>query len=215
MGDRRFIKTLLIGVLLAVGSLFAAIWAAGWITDYAYRSQQVWIQYDWVAIMLRIFASLLAVWIGFLLFVPVSALFIGFFLDDIVDAVEERYYPDNRGGPHLGFLTSLWLGAKFAAVVIVVNILLLPIYVLTFWVPFVPMAVFWVVNAYLLAWGLHDLIAPRHMSPVDARAHRRRLRVELLFVGLIVAALFTIPIINIAAPVIGAAMMVHIFHARA
>jgi uncharacterized protein involved in cysteine biosynthesis len=44
---------------------------------------------------------------------------------------------------------------------------------------------------------------------------RRTHRLTVLAAGVIIAGLFTLPVVNLAAPVIGTAAMVHVFHGLA
>src|SRR3546814_6859397 len=53
---------------------------------------------------------------------------IGLFLDDIADAVERRWYPQEAPGRALAFGPALWGSLRFLGVVLLVNLLLLPVY---------------------------------------------------------------------------------------
>lgn len=207
LGEPVFLKVLAGGLVLAVVSWALSVWAAGAFVDTLYQSDRAWVN-----MLVKVAAGLLALWLGFLVFVPLSALFIGLFLDPVVDAVEARFYPDRRAGPPLGVWASLGLGLRLGLVMIVVNALALPLYLLVLWVPGLPVLLFWVLNAYLLGWGFYDLVAPRHLSAAAARGRRRAMRPQLFVAGLLVTLLFTVPLVNLAAPIIGAALMVHIFH---
>lgn len=205
--DPVFLKVLAGGVVLAVLSLFAAAWGAGALADSYLHSDRAWLD-----VLLQIAAGLAVLWLGFLSFAPLSAVFIGVFIDPVVDAVESRWYPDRKSRP-LGYFTALWLGTRLGLLVIVANILALPVFILALVIPGLPFLLFWLLNAYLLSWGLYDLVAPRHFAPDEMKRHRRAIRGPLMLTGIMVAFLFSIPFVNLAAPILGAAMMVHIFHA--
>jgi uncharacterized protein involved in cysteine biosynthesis len=206
--EPAFFKVLIMGLLLTALALIAATVAAGWAAPLAYESD-----WGWVNTLLQWAVHLVTVWLAFILFVPLSAVFVGLFLDSVVDTVEERYYPHRRAGPPLGVVKAGWLGLRLAAAVLVFNVAVLPLYVLTLWIPFAAVVIFYGVNAYLLGWGFYDLIATRHMEARDAARHRRTIRSELLLSGLLVTFLFTVPVVNLVAPILGAAFVVHIFHA--
>lgn len=207
LGDSVFLKVLAGGMLLAVLSLFAAGWGAGALADSYLHSDRAWLD-----MLFQIAAGLAVLWLGFLFFAPLSAVFVGIFIDPVVDAVESRWYPDRRSRP-LGFLTALWLGVRLGLIVIVANILALPVFILALVVPGLPFLLFWLLNAYLLSWGLYDLVAPRHLDPAEVKRHRRAIRGTLMLTGIMVAFLFSIPFVNLVAPIFGASVMVHIFHA--
>lgn len=206
--EPAFFKVLIIGLVLTALALIAATAAAGWVTPLVWESE-----WSWLNTLIEWAVGLAAIWLGFILFVPLSALFVGLFLDSVVDAVEARYYPHRRAGPPLGVVKAGWLGLRLAAAVLVFNVAALPLYLLTFWIPFAAIAIFYGINAYLLGWGFYDLIATRHMEARDAARHRRTIRTDLLLSGLLITFLFTVPVLNLGAPILGAAFFVHIFHA--
>jgi uncharacterized protein involved in cysteine biosynthesis len=206
--EPAFFKVLVIGLLLTALALLAATVAAGYVSPLVYESD-----WNWLNTLIQWAVQLAAVWLSFILFVPLSAVFVSIFLDSVVDAVEARFYPHRLAGPPLGLVKAGWLGLRLGAVVLVANVAALPLYLLTFWIPFVAVAIFYGINAYLLGWGFYDLIATRHMETRDAARHRRTIRTELLLTGLLITLLFSIPVINLAAPILGAAFFVHIFHA--
>lgn len=114
----------------------------------------------------------------------------------------------------LAGLATLWLGAKLGVIVLIANIVVAPLYILTIWIPFFAIGLFYILNAYLLGWGFYDLVATRHMSGARYRDFRKSLRGELLLFGLLITALYFVPLLNLALPVLGTAMMVHIVHAK-
>lgn len=205
--DPVFLKVLAGGVVLAVISLLLAAWGAGAATNAWFHSS-----HDWLELLLQIAAGLAVLWLGFLVFAPLSAIFIGIFSDAIVDAVERRYYPTRQSKP-LGLATATGLGIRLGLIVIAANIAALPIFILALVVPGLPFLLFWLLNAYLLSWGLYDLVAPRHLPAAESKRHRRAIRGQLFITGIMVAVLFTVPIVNLVAPIFGTAMMVHVFHA--
>lgn len=205
--DPVFLKVLAGGIVLAVISLLLAAWGAGALTDAYFQSP-----HQWLDLLLQIAAGLAVLWLGFFVFAPLSAVFIGIFSDAVVDAVERRYYPARQSKP-LGFATATWLGIRLGLIVIVANLLALPVFIVALVIPGLPFLLFWLLNAYLLSWGLYELVAPRHLAPAEVKRHRRAIRVPLFVTGVMVAMLFSIPIVNLVAPIFGAAMMVHVFHA--
>ncbi|HSO43189.1 MAG TPA: EI24 domain-containing protein, partial [Rhodospirillales bacterium] len=57
-----------------------------------------------------------------------------------------------------------------------------------------------------------EVVAARRMSAPAAREIRRKHMRRLFLAGLVVAFLLTVPIVNLLAPIVGTAAMVHIFH---
>lgn len=134
----------------------------------------------------------------------------GIFLDDAAEAVEQRYYPADPPGTPPPFWPGIWSSVKFAALVMVINLLLMPIYLLG--LAFPPLlAVIFLVNALLLGREYFELVAFRHLSFGAAFQARRVNSTQVWLGGAALALGFTVPFLNLIVPVVGVAMMMHIF----
>lgn len=71
--------------------------------------------------------------------------------------------------------------------------------------------VFCLVNGYLLGREYFDMVALRHMSWEAARKLREANKGYVWRAGALVAFLFTLPFVNLVAPVFGIAVMTHTF----
>jgi len=91
-----------------------------------------------------------------------------------------------------------------------VTMLALPLYLLTFLFPPLKLFVFYLVNGYLLGREYFELVAMRHHDAADRRRLRRAMRGERVAAGLGIAVLFSIPLANLAAPLVATAAMVHL-----
>ena len=109
-------------------------------------------------------------------------------------------------------LSALAHGARFAALATALNLLLLPLYVALLFVPPLAPVAFLLVNGYLVGREYFDMVASRHLEPAAASALRKTYRGRVYGTGLVLAFLFTVPIVNLFAPMLGAAAMVHLFH---
>jgi uncharacterized protein involved in cysteine biosynthesis len=85
--------------------------------------------------------------------------------------------------------------------------------VILVFLPFAPIFpfVFYGVNGYLLGREYFELVAMRRAPSAEASALRRRHRLQAFATGLVIAALLTVPFINLLAPLLGTAAMVHVF----
>ncbi|MBL6932506.1 MAG: EI24 domain-containing protein [Rhodospirillales bacterium] len=177
---------ILIGFLLANTALFSI----GWLETAI----------DWLGGL----ATGVLTW---LLFPAAISAVIGLFLEDIASAVEDRHYPDL--GPALGsdFSDTVLTTVRFLAIMLSLNILMLPFLLTGPLFPFV----FYSVNGYLLSREYFELVALRRMGRADARALRKRYAMKLFMTGVIIAFLLTVPIVNLLAPIIATGMMVHLF----
>ena len=152
-------------------------------------------------------AVFIALGAGWLLFRAIAMAVVGLFSDIIVEAVELASYPDAHARACVtpfgeGLRTALWSLAR----AIGGNILALPLYFVLLPTGVGAVAVFLILNAYLLGRDLADLVEQRHrdMAPFS-RGERWRL-------GLVFALLFLAPVINLFAPVWSIAAAVHLFH---
>lgn len=149
-------------------------------------------------------ASVLA-WFLFPGIMPVA---ISFFDDRIAGAIERQDYPAIKQPAQSHFWHELLHDVKFALVAVLLNILVLPLYLL----PVVNLFLFYLLNGYLLGREFFIMAARRHIPVQDADAMRRRHGRIILTAGIFLAFMATIPVINLFAPFWGVAVMVHLFH---
>jgi len=158
-----------------------------------------------------IFGGITAIVIAWLLFPTLASFFITLFLEDIVEAVESRYYHDTLlekiNNPSAMFIISL----RFTAIALLLNILAIPYYFFTIWFPPMGIFVFYCLNGYLLGREYFELVALRHIKMEDIPSIRQAHRLKLFLFGSVTTFLFTIPIINFLAPILGVTGMTHFF----
>ncbi len=161
--------------------------------------------------VLGIFGVLLFAALFWLGFVVVAQNVAGLFLDRVVDAVEARHYP---GLPPVGqsFRQALAAGFNLTAMVIGVNLLALPVYLVLTFVPPANLVLFYLVNGYLFGREYFETVAFRREQGAAAAAHWRAGRPRFVLAGAIIAGLMSIPVFNLVAPIVGAAFMAHLLH---
>jgi CysZ protein len=211
--DRAFLKVFLLGMLTTVGAIMLSYLISNELMKAMplYSSDWEWWQ-DLVNEMTGFIFNTAFIFFTFLFFAPISTIFIAIFLDDIIDCVEDRYYPENKAGKRLGVSHLAFLALRIMFFIIVLNILMLPFYVLLFWIPFVPLVLFYILNGYLLGWGYYEMVAVRHLGIKEAGVHRKSIRGVILTAGLIMTFLFMVPIVQFTVPILGAALICHLFH---
>jgi uncharacterized protein involved in cysteine biosynthesis len=143
------------------------------------------------------------------LFPAVISAFIGLHVEGIARAVEARHYPDlppARGEP---LASSILTALRFSAMLIALNLIALVFLVVPPLFPFV----FLGLNGYLLGREYFELVAHRRLRPEEARLLGKAHRVRRFAFGVVIAALLAVPGVNLLAPVIATAAMVHLFEA--
>ena len=159
---------------------------------------------DWIATGL---GGLGAVFLTWLLFPGAVLAAQGLLLDDAAEAVERKYYPHVAAkAPSLR--QTLNAAMRLALMTVLLNLLALPFYI--FFPPATPF-IYYGLNGYLLGREYFELVALRQMGLDEARAMRQQHGLDLFMAGIVIAVLFSIPIIGWFMPAIAAALMVHVF----
>jgi uncharacterized protein involved in cysteine biosynthesis len=144
---------------------------------------------------------------GAVLLVPaVTAVVASFFADEIAGLVERSHYPADPPG----VTVPLWLaaieGTKAALLAVAVYLCALPFFLLAG----AGAVVFFFATAWLLSREYFELAAMRFRPAAQAKALRRKHQAAVLTAGLFIAAFVSIPILNLATPLFGVALMVHL-----
>lgn len=150
-----------------------------------------------------------------LLFPAIAIGIIGLFSDEVVAAVEARHYPAEaaRAKPP-GWGEAIRIGLASAGRLILYNLIALPFYLLLLLTAIGPIALFMIVNALALGRDLDEMVAVRHLDPARRKARLAATRGGRALTGLVAAGLFMVPLLNLLAPVLGAALATHRFHGR-
>lgn len=202
---KTILLTLVVFLLLGAGLWFATRWLV--------IDQLGW---DETSGNLAAISGFLAMLLfGWVLFRAIAVAVIWLFGDDIVIAVERRHYPEALAtAQHVPVARSLALGLRSAWRALLVNILLIPAYVLLLVTGFGTPLLFYAANGWLLGADLDEMVAARHLSNPEMKQWARDTRWTRWDLGLIIAALLSVPLVNLIAPVLGAAMATHQFHRR-
>lgn len=147
-----------------------------------------------------------AIVVAWFLFPSVAAAVAGIFADEVIDAVEARHYPQLPPGKPVPVMAAVMDGLKLAAIAVVANILALP-FLLVF--P-IYVLITWGVNGWLLGREYFEMVAFRRMDRATAHELHKRHNRTFTIAGVMIAVCLTIPFVNLVAPVLGAAFMVHI-----
>ena len=196
--------TILLFLLFGVAAYFGLVWLFAWL--------------DWAGggFAAATAAAIIAIITGLLLFRIVAIFVLNIFSDDIVDAVERRYYPQRaETAKPPGYAVGIKMGLASTGRALGYNILAAPLYVVLLVTGIgVPIA-FFVVNGLLLGRDLQDMVAARHVTGHRNLAAEWSLpKVQRFVLGLIAALLLAIPFVNFLAPVLAAAMATHLVHGR-
>jgi len=195
--------------------LFAGLGFGLWIAmDRLAGLASEWMGFGSDAGVLADLATLLLFVFGWwLLFRAVAVAVIGIFADEVVAAVEAKHYPQAHAAARdVPLRRSIAMGVGSAARAIGFNLLLAPLYLMLLITGVGTALAFFAVNAWLLGRDLGDMVAARHMPYAQLAEWRRGTRLRRFALGAIGTGLFLVPLVNLVAPVLGAALATHAFH---
>ena len=162
----------------------------------------------WINAAIDFLTPVLLILLVFFLGAPVAALFASFYLEGIARKIEAEYYPADPRASGAPFGAALFAGLRLATLVILVDLALLPVDVA---VPGIAELVTLLVNGWLLGREYFELVALRHFSRTATYALRRRHAGGVFLAGAVISILTAVPLVNLFAPLIGTAFMVHVF----
>lgn len=150
----------------------------------------------------------IAIWLSTFIYPLLLPVIISFFDTAIADKIEQREYPDlPEAQPP--FWPNVSEDIRFTLKVIIINILMIPLY----FIPIINFFCYYGVNGYLLGREFFHVIAGRHISREAGLLWRARYAISILMIGGLITFAATLPFVNIIAPILGVASMVHLFHA--
>jgi CysZ protein len=193
-------------ILLKAVGLTLALFIALLVAVEIIMSMLTLLPWPWAETVLAIGTGLILVVAFFFLMAPVTAIFAGLFLDDIALRVEARHYPQDPRGTPLTAARSIAIAVQFAAVVLAVNLAILPL-VFTG----IGAAALVAANAYLISREYFQMVAMRHMPIDEARLLRRENTPRIFAAGIVPALLSLVPVVNLAVPLFATSYFVHIF----
>lgn len=208
LSDGRFIKLVATGLGLTLGLLIAAIMGVQWLLP---DTISIWWfgEVRWLSRLLSGLSLIAMIGLSVFLMVPVACVFIGLFLDRIVDAVEARHYPALPPAQNVSIADTLIDSLKFLGLLIIANVFALILYVL--FAPIAPI-IFWLVNGILLGREYFQMVAMRRLGRKGAQALRAKHRGQVFLAGILMAVPLTIPLVNLVIPLIGVATFTHLYH---
>lgn len=196
-------KSTLFALLLMV-ALVAGVWVLlGWLDI---------VDWGWLDSLIDVVGGLGTLIVAWLLFPVAATAIVGFYLEDIADAVDRRHYPQLPDARRQTVAEAIRSTVAFAFVAIGLNLLLLPFYALLFLFPPAYFLLFYSVNGYLIGREYFEVVAFRRLHPTTAKALRRAHMGRVFAAGALIAFLLTIPLVNLVVPVVATIFMVHIFN---
>ena len=151
--------------------------------------------------------AILSVW----LFLPLATAIASLFVERLAAAVEARYYPGLPRGQPASLASQTWDAVMLGLRVLAVQVVALPI---SLFLPGIGLVLSWFIASWAVGRGLFEPVAMLRMNRPMAGALYRSLRPAVLFQGALMTAAGLVPVLNLLAPILGVAAMVHLVQAR-
>lgn len=211
LGDRRILavlaKSIAITLLVFAAIGYSLVRAFGWLAALPQVAQWLGGEADTVGVIGGVVAVLL---LGWMLFRAIAVAVIGLFADEIVEAVERRHYPARATiARSPGWRRSARMALASVGRALGYNVLASPFYVLLLFTAIGPLLLFMVVNAVALGRDLGEMVAARHLPAERMPQWLATTRGSRAATGLVATALFMLPVVNLLAPILGAAFATH------
>jgi CysZ protein len=200
---RVILLTLLAFLVLGFALWWGMSWGLGWI-----GLDRIGIGADNASVFGAFLAAATTLLSTLLLFRIIAVSITWIFADDIIDAVEDRHYPQHAmTGKRPGLVSGAGMALRSVARVIGYNLLALPVYLLLLFTGIGTAIAFLLVNALLLGRDLEDMLVARH-----GKEHGAMRKLPRLLLGLAGTVGMMVPFFNLIVPVLATATAVHMAH---
>lgn len=207
---RILLKTLAVTVALFLLAAVGGWYALDWGLEVFGLSDASFAGADQVREIASFLLALIGLW---LIWRILAIAVIQFFADEVVHAVEARHYPQVVASARdLPLSAQISASLKSAVRALAVNLVVLPFALMLLVTGIGTALLFWLVNAVLLGRELQDMVWLRHRR--DAADPAPVGGVERILLGGAVAAMLALPLVNLIAPILGAAAAAHLIHRK-
>jgi CysZ protein len=178
----------------------------------AWWGLQSWAHFEigWINSLVRWLGGTAVVVLALMLFPASFGIVVSIFMERIADIVEARHYPALGPARGIPIWTGIWTGLVFLVALIVLNLVMLPFYIVAIWVAGLGAVLFYAINGWLTGRMYYEQVALRRMTPAEVKAWRKANTWPLWLTGIVTVFLGTIPVLNLIVPVLGTAAMVHV-----
>ena len=205
--DTRILRIVLLSLLTTIAIYAVLIGGLIWGLGHVELATTPWV--DGLARWGSGFAGVL---LASLIFPAAVTAVMALWQDRIAAAVEARYYPGLPPARAVPTAEVIGAGARLLALTVILNLALLPLYLVLLFIPPMNAVAFAMVNGLLLGRELFDAMALRRMSADEAAILRRQRRRSIWIGGTLAALVLTIPGLNLVGPVVVMATFVHLVH---
>lgn len=209
--NRSLLFSLVTFIAVWLVSWFALDWAGAWLVAWMrdWAGEGFWIGLlEWLVDIAAVGAIAVT---SFFLFPAVMVSIMALLLEPIAAAVERRHYPELPPARAQPVSEAILGNLIFVAATLILNLLVLPLYLILIWIPPLNLVLFYLLNGYLLGREYFEMVSLRRLALPESRSLRRRFRGKVILAGVVITFLLTIPLVNLVTPIIATAFMLHVF----
>lgn len=200
LGDRRLwgpiIRATIFSLLSLLLLVFLSTGVTGLIFDFIYSYFDSYEKDSWLRIGAQSIVVVFLFLLGFFFFGSLQAAFLGIYIDDVIDAVQDRHYRTTSLRPAPKLITSFRISARLLGLSFVVNFLAAPLFLLGWFFPPLGIAMQVFVNGFLLGREYKTVLRER-LSEGNYKPFQ-----TFTIHGAIGSALFMVPGLNFVAPIL-------------
>jgi uncharacterized protein involved in cysteine biosynthesis len=193
---RIILKTLGWTILSFIALLMLAYWLVGWLSGL----------HGWWAEAAQWGGTLVALIVAWFTFPAVAATIASLYCEDVALAVEARYYPGRGPAQQVPVMAAILDGLKLAGLSLLINLVALPFLLVP---PLYPI-ISWGLGGYLIGREYFEMVAYRRLDRQTVHHLMAQKRGRFTLAGILIAITLTIPGLNLIAPVIATAFMMHL-----
>jgi CysZ protein len=198
LGEPRARGVVWLGVALSLATLVGLVFGVEALVSWASDTG-----YGWVDRTLEVLSVLGTLVVAWFLFPAIVVAVSSFFLERVVDATEDRYHPGLPPPRPIPIGEAVPAALRLLGLSLLLNLLALPLY----FVPLLNLPVWLALNGYLVGREYAELVGLRRLDPARVGVVRRNYRLMFWTSGILIAFLLAVPLVNLVAPVFGAAFM--------
>ena len=208
--DAKILKALIISTLLTLGSIILVIVLGATLLDSIMdtfsKTLEAWFGKGegWFRGIIQFMGGFVVLILSYFLFAGIHGAFVGIFIDDILDTIHQRHFPDVPWNNPPSFLTSCCFSARILLLTILLNVLASPILLIGWFIPPLGLSLQVILNGYLLGKEYGQLVEFRF-----PKEHSLRPAPKYFYNGNIAAIIWIIPVINLIAPILLAGSVLH------
>lgn len=159
----------------------------------------------WLNTIFESIGSILILMLGWLCWPAFVSAFITLFSDSVLEKVEHDNYPFLPPAKSIPLSDQVAYAFNTLMRSLFYTVLVLPFY----FIPGLNIVVYLVLSGILFGKEYYMAIAIRRMTLHEAESVYKKFRLSIFLTGMLIGAMFLIPIINILAPILGVSLMAH------